>query len=59
MQVIFNIDNYSELTPAIKVVLDYASGKVQSIDLKDIQTAISELQRVERACEEVSKLEAA
>jgi len=54
MEVRFNKDQTPDLSHTIREILDFVEGKTQSVDLRNIKSAISELEYIERHCEEVT-----
>jgi len=62
MKVTFDIQQFPGLVQAAQEILYLAAGKSKSVDFKMIQSAICDLERIERIAEEVNpafQLEAA
>ena len=57
-QITFDINKFSDLFEIAQQITAFGKGQIGSLNLKDIQTAMSELQRVERTCEEVELVSA-
>ncbi|GGH42703.1 hypothetical protein GCM10007423_39530 [Dyadobacter endophyticus] len=59
MEVTFDISKFPDLVLAAKEILEYAAGKTESVDFKMIDSAIADLERARKTCEEVQHLQAA
>jgi len=59
MDVTFDIRQFPDLVLAAREILDFAAGKTSSVDFKLIDSAIADLERARKTCEEVEQLQAA
>lgn len=52
-RITFDKNKFSDLFEVAQQIIAFGKGQIDSISLQDIQTAMSELKRVERTCEEI------
>jgi hypothetical protein len=52
-QITFDKNKFSDLFEIAAQITAFGKGQIDSLSLQDIQTAMSELKRVERTCEEI------
>jgi len=57
-QIKFDKAKHFDLCYVAMQIVKYYEGKITSMSLQDLQTAMSELKRVERTCEEIEPVAA-